>query len=357
MMLALLTLSIPSLAAYATVDAIWEPNAAGTRWDLVSTSNGARVERDGKQTPLRLDAPLNATDRIVTTRGRVRIRLDDDDTITVYENSSVVLKEWGVIQELGAALYWVQGLFTVKFSSGEAAVEGTRFAVVLGDEKDKVEVYRGTVTVSGAAGGELAVSRGASAAIEAGTVHIPTPNLPGEPNSATGAGRRGHRGTKLDRDLYDRPKRYSQPMRPRVELGARVGVGSGDEAGQTQAGLQVQLDAVGRLRMPGPLDPTLTLGVVNSAEATFFPLTLGMEHTLGPLYAGLGGGFGFGAAAVDTDGDGVCDDTRPVARPELTVSIGGRLQPGRRWVIQPALTGVWLDGPAVRGTVGVSYAF
>lgn len=336
MIAAILLLCTPSLAAYATVDALWEPNAAGTRWESVAITNGARVERDGKQIPLRLDAPLSATDRVVTTRGRVRLRLEDDDTITLYEGSSVVLHEWGVWQELGSALYWVQGLFTVKFASGEAVVEGTRFAVVLGEEQDKVEVYRGLVKVSGLAGTTVRAGRGASAVIR---------------------GREATRGAKVGRTLYSRPKRYAERLRPRIEAGARVGFGYGEQAGQTTGDPQLQIEATGRLRMPGPFDPTLSFGVVNTPEATFYPLTLGVEHTLGPLYAGLGGGLGLGAMAIDADGDGVCDESRAVARPELTVSIGGRIQPGRRWVLQPAITGVWLDGPALRGTVGVSYAF
>ncbi len=124
---------------------VQEPDEAGA-WAEVEGASEAWVERQGVRALAAVGLELADSDRIITERARVRLRAGAGE-ITVYEDTSVVIEEWGLSHELGALFVEVSDIFRVSWGSADAIVEGTAFQVEADGETFAVLVSRGHVRV------------------------------------------------------------------------------------------------------------------------------------------------------------------------------------------------------------------
>ena len=157
-MSALLPAAVHAQAApYGQVIQPHEMDDAG-EWSPVSQATEAWVERSGQRSQPNLGFALMSTDRIITEQARLEISRDDGEVITIYEDTTVVLEEWGITHELGAMFVEVSDYFKISWGSSEAVVEGTAFKVESGGESFAVLVEEGAVRVRNPTGEVLATA-------------------------------------------------------------------------------------------------------------------------------------------------------------------------------------------------------
>lgn len=141
----------PAFAAgFATLDQLSTVDALG-RWKPVAQTGKVRVIRGVESIPGRVGLELQPGDRIATDDARARVRLAAGQDISVAERSEVEVAERSVLQRLGDAYYRVRGRFSVTYGSVQTSVEGTEFAVSVGD-LTVVSVAEGRVRVQNAEG-------------------------------------------------------------------------------------------------------------------------------------------------------------------------------------------------------------
>lgn len=291
------------------------------------TGEAFRVTAEGDQ-PLTLGEHLGADARIVTHQARVVLHGPDDYELTLYEDTDLVLAEYGAWQRFGAVLYEVHGAFTVRYARFEALVEGTQF-LVEGDElgHGSVAVSRGRVRVRSLQG-EVRLRRGQLATLEPG---MPPERRAWSPRTAPGRGQ-----------LADVPS----AARPTLMLGA-------DLRGRYGFGDQVAGDGSGELRLrtvvglPGPFDVVGTVGLNTAVDQGYFPASLGVQSRIGPVSVG-----GSGQLSVGLVQDCVADTITPTIHGGGTLDLGVYLPLGERLELNGQLSGGWLYGPEVKLGVG-----
>lgn len=161
-------------ATFATIDQITTVDALG-RWKPASQTGRVRVVRGDTTLPASVGIELMPGDRLLTDDARARVRLGGGQDISVAEHSDVEVGERSVLQRLGEAYYRVRGSFSVSYGSVQTTVEGTEFAVRVG-EATVVSVAEGRVSVRNP-DGEVHVRRGQVVEIaQTGTPAAPTFN-------------------------------------------------------------------------------------------------------------------------------------------------------------------------------------
>ncbi len=324
--------SAAAFAADARVVGIWEPDAVGN-WNPADMTGEAWVIRpDGSRAFLNNGTLVPRSDRVVTQEARVALQLSDNDTITIYPGSSVVQEEWGVLQELGAVLYEVEGAFRVRYARTEAVVEGTRFLVRgAGAEPEAVVVYRGRVRVRNPQG-EVVVTAGQMASLTPGlgpalAVSPVAPLLPGAPTP--------------------KPERGLTPW----VVGIGVGGGLGFQGAETGWRGQIRTDILMKRAIVGRLRAVGSVGWVNSEESSQFPINLGVEAAFGAFSVG-----GSGALLVGYGLDCDTGQAYPAIRGGGAAHVGAEVWSGSVGG-QARVLGGWADGPTVNGTLGAAVRF
>lgn len=130
-------------------------------WQLVDASGEARVQRhgvrcdhpissevacNGKLIPIYKGMPLESGDRIITALVRLDIALQKGELLQVAEGTDLVLEESSITQTLGQIYLQLRRVFTVRFGTVEATVEGTSL-LVSGPDPVWVGVSDGQVRV------------------------------------------------------------------------------------------------------------------------------------------------------------------------------------------------------------------
>lgn len=296
------------------------------------------VRPDGHTELLDVGTLVPVDQEVVTQEARIRLQLAADKVVTLYENTKVVPKDWGVLQELGAALYDVHEAFRVQYGRTEAIVEGTRFRVVgSGTDADVVAVERGRVRVHNDLG-EVSVPAGNEAVLHAGQApelqpYTPGPELPPPGGGGTGPFGRGLGGRKW-------------------AVGVRVGGGAAKQAGQTAWGGVLTTELQAHRALVGPLRLGASLGLENSTETSGFPASLGLDAAFGGWSFGAHGELLFG---MQSD----CTSTTLTLRAPGGVSVQGGLEVplGGLFLVDLHVTGGWVDGFYARGSAGLEVAF
>lgn len=320
----------PAPLAYVVAE-ILELSSQGEWTPGPGTGEAFQVTPQGDQ-PLQPGEHLGADARVVTHQARVVLRGHEDYEITLYEDTDLVLAEYGAWQRFGAVLYEVHGEFKVRYARFEALVEGTRF-LVEGDAlgHGSVAVSRGRVRVRSLQG-EVRVRRGQMATLSAG--------LPPER-------RRWRPRTSPDRGAL---ARAATAARPRVVLGAelRGRYGLGDQPAADGSG---ELRARAALRLPGPLSAVSTVGVNTSGDQGYFPASLGVQAQLGPVSVG-----GSGQLSMGLKQDCAAGTISPTIKGGGSLDLGVYLPLGERLELDGQLSGGWLYGPEVKLGIGVGVA-
>jgi hypothetical protein len=343
-MLSLLFLATPALSApIAQVETIEERNEAGAWRKLFGPTTGAWVRHpDGQEEFLYPGMPIDAEDRIISEESRVRLQLLDDglslwEQITIYEESDLVLKDWGVVQDLGLILYQVRGEFTTQYGTVKGAVGGTRYVVSASAEGATLSVTRHTVALHQAPAEAppgppapsdqllLTLRRGESASWSDGTLPVRTTSGP--------------------------PALPGRPPRASRSLGMLVGGGYSWRTGDRPDSPQVSWSVIGRRSIAGSVDLVATAGQTNTALHSRFPVSFGAEHTTGSLTLGADGQLLLGYTQDCDSGE-----TALAVRSGASMSAGLR-RPIGRLVVEGRLTAGWAYGPFINAALGSSYAF
>jgi len=343
-MLSLLSLATPALCApIAQVETIEERNAAGAWRKQHGPTTGAWVRHpDGQEEFLYPGMPLDAEDRIISEEARVRLQLLDDglslwEQITIYEESDLVLKDWGVLQDLGLIIYQVRGEFTTQYGTVKGAVGGTRYVVSTSAEEATLSVTRHTVTLHQAppdappgppAPGDqalLSLHRGESASWSSGTLPVRTTSGP--------------------------PVLPGRPPRASRSIGLLAGGGYSWRTGDRPDSPQVAWSVIGRRSIGSSVDLVATAGLTNTTLHSRFPLTVGAEYAAGPLTVGADGRLLLGYTEDCDSGEAAL-----AARGGGSLSAGLR-HPIGRLTVEGRLTAGWAVGPFVNAALGSSYAF
>lgn len=317
-LLAALLASGVAHAQEATVDALFVRDGAAWR-PVLTTGEALRVAP--AREALRVGMALQPGDVLRTEDVRVRLRIRGDEQLIVAEHSEVELQPRSVWQRLGDALYRVHGVFRVRFGAVEAAVEGTRFAVL---PAGGVAVQRGRVRVGdavGTAGTWVAVVDGAVAA------PVAVPEAPAD------------RARSLARHLGP----------PRSAVGGEVGGGVFDGAG---AGA---VRVLGRFAFSPLGEVYAEGGVAFTADRLHVPLAAGLALRWGWLRVGLGGAVRLGPCEV-CEGDPPVEDFvfRPGGQAQvgLTVPLDGRLN-----LVVTGRAEVYAEAVSVDGAAGLIVGF
>jgi hypothetical protein len=319
LLLAILASSRAWAGPYAVVDALWTPDAAG-RWHPVRET-GEVVRIGDRQEPLAVGDALAQGDRVVVAEARARLRLAGGEAIVLDAGADVVLEERGVLQQLGDALYHVRDAFRVRYGYVEAAVDGTRFAVLTPEPAADpvVAVVDGRVTVSG--GGEPVPLRGRGA--------------------TAGPGPRAW--SDSERARVRELLRLQGP--PRLAIGAFAGFGA---AGDGFAG-QLRLD--GRLRVGRSVGLVGSAAVVGTGDRFHLAPALGAEQWIGPGALGVAALLRVGPASE------ACGPARIRILPGAALTGRWRVPLGGPWGWDVGLEAGWAGGPYGDLGTGVSLAW
>lgn len=160
----------------AYVQQVLVPDARDRWVDTKTPSAEALRIRGEAQEPITPSMPLEPGDHIHTGQAHVVITHLRENQIRVDENSDLVVQEDGVVMENGGAGYLihrVRGLFTVRYNTVTAAVEGTSFRVEGPDPVD-VAVDQGRVRVQGAMGDPVVLKKGHHLSVSQAGAALPT---------------------------------------------------------------------------------------------------------------------------------------------------------------------------------------
>jgi hypothetical protein len=231
--------------------------------------DGALI-RAGSPLPLSRKLVVRRDDVISTGESRVTIRLYQSDSwgrgqLVFFEDTTVTLADYGLLQELGSVMYKGHGSFSVHGMLFNAGTEGTTFALLLQpDGVGLVQVMEGSMRITRGTE-ELRVRKGEQAWIR-----------PGQP--------------LLIEELASRRQR-GKGARPRKRrLGVELGAGLGGDGGR----LQATVIPAARFYLPGPLavdlraalQEELGQGGALDPEPSLSP---GLLLDFGPLFLGLSG--------------------------------------------------------------------
>jgi len=323
--MSLLALLCASAAAapYGEVVALWQPDEEG-RWARVERADEAWMERGDEIVSLEVGATPDASDRVVTQRARVQLRsVEHDREITIYEDSAVVLEEWGVLHELGAVLYEVRGAFEVHYYGAEALVEGTRFWVEGdGAGTGMVSVEEGRVRVRNESGAVLLGRRSAMASVAPGEV----------PAAPEGPAARAARTLHWERW---RERRW-QPL----EVGTLLVTGVGQQTGEEEVGARLGVHGLARLDLPGRWELSYSGGLTNTPTTTQLPSGLGLARSHGLLSVG-----GRADLLLGWGIDCEAGSAFPVVRGGGSLTGALRVPLGSRTALETHAAAGWVDGP------------
>ena len=302
-------------AGWGSVEALWALDADGVLQPTQQTAEGSRTRGEDTRS-LSVGLDLEPGDVVRTLDARARLRLGSDEQIVLEPGAAVTVSaDRTILQELGEALYRVQGIFNVRYGSVEAAVEGTLFRVeITADGQMVVEVLEGTVVVR-SEGTDTRLRRGEQASLVLGAVSPPASLAPKRPLVPDGSDPR--------RGLGD----------GRLTLGLYAGVASYEDGGGLVPSLGTNgtgvswRGAVG-YRIAPSWRATLDAGTVTSGGRFFVPSSVGAEWRRGLLRLG-------GAATVLL-GDCGCDGEQ-----QLDVRIGAA---GVAGLTLPVAYGFSLEG-------------
>ena len=286
------------------------------RFVEVQQSAEARLIRAGVSQPLVVGIDVQEGDLIEVDRARVVIEVDPGERVALSEGARLTWGERGLLETAGEVYLRVRSGFSVGFGSGEATVDGTRFAVLHGPEGVTVRVDEGRVRVT-AGGQTVSVGRGEASTVAMGATS-PSPAAkaapwaPAAPDVADVAGRADRLGLML-------------------MVGGRAI--DGLQGGQTGV---VRVGGYGAL--PGPLQLGAEVGAAvgggrwHLEPAVVGGLDLGRLALLGELGAGYGGlsvdGEAAGAALVPMGGArarlSLPRDAKWRALVELRAGLAGR---------------------------------
>lgn len=224
--------------------------------------------------PLAQGRALHTGDTLVCGRAQVMLTTPTGEQIHLREGASLTLTaDRTVLQRIGAVYYQVRSAFRVQYGTVETAVEGTTF-VVEGAEREAgrvaVRLHEGRVRVTE---GDKAVvlTRGQTTQVTPGR---PGPEAPRRWGALT-------RGASLQRSLG--------PGAPSLVIGVVAGgVYRGDGTDLLPGGLSPLVEAVGSVRLQGPLRLRMGAGGSRTASRSAWSAQVSPELSLGPLSGGLG---------------------------------------------------------------------
>jgi len=328
---------------YGQVIQPYEMDEAGA-WTPVTQATEAWVERAGQRGQPKQGFALTSTDRIITEQARLEISRDDGEVITIYEDTTVVLEEWGITHELGAMFVEVSDYFKISWGSSEAVVEGTAFKVESGGESFAVMVEEGAVRVKNPAGEVLATAgkvaevlpgvppslrdmsdleldalRAVGTALgileaiapdrperERGDNGPDGPDGPDGPGDDGGSDDGGADAGDEKKDKGDKKKDREGESAGTITTGdeadgpfsgvaAAIGGGYGAQTDPTSEGGRVRLDLTSRFAINERFGVQASFGMLNGSETSQLPLSLGAVYRLGQYDLGLDliGGFGY----------------------------------------------------------------
>lgn len=343
-MLLLLSLAGPALSApIAQVETIEERSDRGAWRKQHGPTTDAWVRHpDGQEEFLYPGMPIEPDDRIISEQARVRLLLTDGGLslwqhIILYEESDVVLQDWGVVQDIGQVIYQVRGEFTTQYGTVKGAVGGTRYHLLASEEEATLAVTRHHVSLY-------------SAPPDA------PPGPPGEADQELLVLRRGEAASWSDGALPTRTAAAGaalpgRPPRASRSIGLLVGGGYSWRSGDRPDLPQAAWSLVGRRGIGSSVNLVATVGQTSTSLHSQFPVSLGAEYTAGPLAFGADGRLLLGYTEDCDDGS-----VALAARGSAAISAGVRRPVGRLTLEVRADAG-WALGPFIRAAAGSSVAF
>lgn len=274
------------------------------RFAEVTQSAEARLLRAGSTLPLIVGMDVLQGDLIELDRARIVIELEPGERVALGEGSRVTWGERSFLETAGEAYLRLRSGFSVGFGSGEATVDGTRFAVTHDENGVTVRVDEGRVRVI-AGGQTVAVGRGQASAVPAGAA-APSPAQKAAPRPPTAA------------DISDAAGRADR-LGLTVLIGARAI--DGLQGGQT--GL---LRLGGYAALPGPLQAGAELGAITGGGRWHLEPTLTGGLDLGRLVILGEAGLGLGALTVGGEDQGNALVPILGGRARLSLPRDGRLR-------------------------------
>ncbi len=145
--------------AFATVDKLWEPDAAG-RWKSITDATQMGIIGETEDVLLTKGMVLEQGQQVRAQLGMAEIELASGNTLRLEPGAELILVEPTLIEQLaGEVMYMVKGAFSVKFGTVHCTVEGTKFEVIgpnqvtalhaPGDNKTEIpdDASEGTISV------------------------------------------------------------------------------------------------------------------------------------------------------------------------------------------------------------------
>jgi hypothetical protein len=314
----------------ATVERLelWEP-AIG--WRATTEPSGeAELERLGVRKPLAVNGDIASGDRVITRSARLTLRLHGIGRMVLDPNSSVVIGNRTIMQEIGEALYQVKGIFRVQFHDVSISVEGTRFLVNADNGGAvTVTVARGVVHVTHEAepDGGVRVHGEEKTRVEPDK----PPTTPG-PQSVSDVATLTELGERIDHGQWGR---WGVP---------HFQVGALGDAGRFDDAFESGFRAYARLTPGEHWEVSVESGLAFQDTRLHLIEQLGLSRRVGPASLGVAA-----ILAIGPEGATCGSIPPPIARPGAVATARWRWALTRGVAIEPGVAGGWI-APGTSGT-------